>query len=51
MRLVSLLLLALVFAAPAAAAGPRFGLFDLNDLTRAGVALASRIAGGAEVGL
>jgi hypothetical protein len=35
MRLVSLLLLALVFAAPAAAAGPRFGLFDLSDLSRA----------------
>jgi hypothetical protein len=35
MRLVSLLLLALVLAAPAAAAGPRFGLFDLNDLARA----------------
>ena len=35
MRLVALLLLALVFAAPAAAAGPRFGLFDLNDLARA----------------
>jgi hypothetical protein len=35
MRLASLLLLALVFAAPAAAAGPRFGLFDLNDLARA----------------
>ena len=35
MRLCSLLLLALVFAAPAAAAGPRFGLFDLNDLARA----------------
>ena len=34
MRLVSLLLLALVFAAPAAAAGPRFGLFDLSDLSR-----------------
>jgi hypothetical protein len=35
MRLVALFLLALVFAAPAAAAGPRFGLFDLNDLARA----------------
>jgi hypothetical protein len=35
MRLVSLLLLALVVAAPAAAAGPRFGLFDLSDLSRA----------------
>jgi hypothetical protein len=35
MRLIALLTLALVFAAPAAAAGPRFGLFDLNDLARA----------------
>jgi hypothetical protein len=35
MRLVPLVLLALVFAAPAAAAGPRFGLFDLNDLSAA----------------
>jgi hypothetical protein len=35
MRLIALLSLALVFAAPAAAAGPRFGLFDLNDLARA----------------
>jgi hypothetical protein len=35
MRLFALLLLALVFAAPAAAAGPRFGLFDLNNLARA----------------
>jgi hypothetical protein len=35
MRLVALLLLALVFAAPAAAATPRFGLFDLHDLARA----------------
>jgi hypothetical protein len=35
MRLFALLSLALVFAAPAAAAGPRFGLFDLNDLARA----------------
>jgi hypothetical protein len=35
MRLVALLLLALVLAAPAAAAGPHFGLFDLNDLARA----------------
>ena len=35
MRLVALLLLALVFAAPAAAAAPRFGLFDLHDLARA----------------
>jgi hypothetical protein len=35
MRLVALLSLALVFAAPAAAAGPRFGVFDLNDLARA----------------
>jgi hypothetical protein len=33
MRLVSLLLLALVFVTPATAAGPRFGLFDLNDLS------------------
>jgi hypothetical protein len=35
MRVFALLLLALVFAAPATAAGPRFGLFDLNDLARA----------------
>ncbi len=35
MRLIALLSLVLVFAAPAAAAGPRFGLFDLNDLGRA----------------
>jgi hypothetical protein len=35
MRLVALLSLALVFAAPAAASGPRFGLFDLSDLSRA----------------
>jgi hypothetical protein len=35
MRLIALLSLALVFAAPAAAAGPRFGLFDLNGLARA----------------
>jgi hypothetical protein len=34
MRLVSLLLLALVVTAPAAAAGPRFGLFDLSDVSR-----------------
>jgi hypothetical protein len=35
MRILGLLLLTLVFAAPAAAGGPRFGLFDLNDLARA----------------
>jgi hypothetical protein len=35
MRLVVLLLVTLVFAAPAAAAGPRFALFDLHDLGRA----------------
>jgi hypothetical protein len=35
MRLVPLLAVLLVFAAPAAAAAPRFGLFDLNDLARA----------------
>jgi hypothetical protein len=35
MRLVALLSVLLVFAAPAAAGGPRFGLFDLNDLARA----------------
>jgi hypothetical protein len=35
MRAITLLFLALVFAAPAAAAGPRFGLFDLHDLARA----------------
>jgi hypothetical protein len=35
MRLVALLAVLLVFAAPAAAAGPRFGLFDLSDLAPA----------------
>lgn len=35
MRLIAFVSLALVFAAPAAAAGPRFGVFDLNDLARA----------------
>src|ERR1700687_6235673 len=35
MRLIALLSLALVFAAPASAAAPRFGLFDLNALARA----------------
>jgi hypothetical protein len=35
MRLVVLLLVTLVFAAPAAAAAPRFALFDLHDLGRA----------------
>ena len=35
MRLIALLLLALVFAAPAAAGAPHFGLFDLNDLAAA----------------
>jgi len=35
MRLVALVSLVLVFAAPAAAAGPRFGLFDLSDLAHA----------------
>ena len=35
MRAVALLLLTLAFAAPAAAGGPRFGLFDLNDLAHA----------------
>jgi hypothetical protein len=35
MRLVVLLLVTLVFAAPAAAATPRFALFDLHDLGRA----------------
>ena len=34
MRLVALLLLAFAFAAPAAAAAPRFALFDLHDLGR-----------------
>jgi hypothetical protein len=35
MRRIAILALALVFAAPAAAVVPRFGLFDLNDLARA----------------
>src|SRR6185312_11595857 len=35
MRLVALLLVTLTFAAPAAAAGPRFGIFDLHDLAPA----------------
>src|SRR5437660_1125207 len=35
MRLVALLSVLLVFAAPATAAGPSFGLFDLHDLARA----------------
>jgi hypothetical protein len=35
MRIAALLLSALVLAAPAAAAEPRFGLFDLHDLARA----------------
>jgi hypothetical protein len=34
MRIAALLLLALAFAAPAAAAAPRFGIFDLRDLAR-----------------
>jgi hypothetical protein len=35
MRLVALLSVLLVFATPAPAARPRFGVFDLNDLARA----------------
>jgi hypothetical protein len=34
MRLMALLLVGVVFAAPAAASPPRFGLFDLHDLAR-----------------
>jgi hypothetical protein len=35
MRLLAIVFCALVVAAPAAAAGPRFALFDLHDLARA----------------
>jgi hypothetical protein len=35
MRIAALMLVALALAGPAAAAGPRFGLFDLHDLARA----------------
>jgi hypothetical protein len=35
MRIAALLLVALAFAAPAAAAGPRFAVFDLRDLAQA----------------
>jgi hypothetical protein len=35
MRLLAIILCALAVAAPAAAAGPRFALFDLHDLARA----------------
>lgn len=35
MRLVAILIATLVLAAPASAAAPRFGLFDLHDLAKA----------------